>query len=228
MSFSLELSPDLIHVRDWVHEFAADVIRPAAAEWDEREETPWPIIQEAAKVGLYSMELFAEQVAEPSGPGHARRLRGDVLGRRRHRAVDPRHRPGRGVAGRQRHPEQVGEWLPQMFGTVDEPKVASFCSSEPGAGSDVGADPDPRALRRGHRRVGPQRHQDLGHQRRHRQRAHRGRLGAPRPRHPRAGDVHHPAGHTRASARARSSSSTASAPRTPPRWCSRTSAFPAA
>ena len=49
MSFSLELSPDLIHVRNWVHEFAADVIRPAAAEWDEREETPWPIIQEAVK-----------------------------------------------------------------------------------------------------------------------------------------------------------------------------------
>ena len=69
MSFSLELSPDLIHVRDWVHEFAADVIRPAAAEWDEREETPWPIIQEASKVGLYSMEFFAEQSSEPSGLG---------------------------------------------------------------------------------------------------------------------------------------------------------------
>ena len=36
-------------------------------------------------------------------------------------------------------PEQVGEWVPQMFGTIDEPKVAAFCSSEPGAGSDVGA-----------------------------------------------------------------------------------------
>jgi len=37
-------------------------------------------------------------------------------------------------------PEQLGEWLPQMFGHA--PKilmVASFCSSEPGAGSDVGA-----------------------------------------------------------------------------------------
>ncbi|MDT5027255.1 MAG: acyl-CoA dehydrogenase, partial [Micromonosporaceae bacterium] len=69
MSFSLELSKDVIEVRDWVHEFAVDVVRPAAAEWDEREETPWPIIQEAAKVGLYSMELFATQVAEPSGLG---------------------------------------------------------------------------------------------------------------------------------------------------------------
>lgn len=27
-------------LRDWVHGFAADVVRPAAAEWDEREEPP--------------------------------------------------------------------------------------------------------------------------------------------------------------------------------------------
>ena len=52
MTFSLELSEDVIEVRDWVHQFATEVIRPAAAEWDEREETPWPVIQEAAKVGL--------------------------------------------------------------------------------------------------------------------------------------------------------------------------------
>src|SRR6201992_894171 len=59
--FSLELSSDLREMRDWVHEFAAEVIRPAAAEWDEREETPWPILQEAAKIGLYSLDFFATQ-----------------------------------------------------------------------------------------------------------------------------------------------------------------------
>ena len=42
--FSLELTEDQIELRDWIHGFAADVIRPAAAEWDEREETPWPIL----------------------------------------------------------------------------------------------------------------------------------------------------------------------------------------
>ena len=63
MTFSLDLSDEVLHVRDWVHEFAADVVRPAAAEWDEREETPWPLIQEAAKVGLYTPELFAEMSA---------------------------------------------------------------------------------------------------------------------------------------------------------------------
>ena len=37
---SFELSEEHRDLRDWVHGFAADVIRPAAAEWDEREETP--------------------------------------------------------------------------------------------------------------------------------------------------------------------------------------------
>ena len=48
--FSLELSDDLVETRDWLHGFAESVIRPAAAEWDEREETPWPVLEEAAKI----------------------------------------------------------------------------------------------------------------------------------------------------------------------------------
>jgi len=36
-------------------------------------------------------------------------------------------------------PEQMGEWIPQCFGTAEDPKVAAFCSSEPEAGSDVAA-----------------------------------------------------------------------------------------
>src|SRR4051794_18487184 len=65
--FSLELTQDQKDIRDWVHGFAANVIRPAAAEWDEREETPWPIIQEAAKIGLYGFEGIAQFWADESG-----------------------------------------------------------------------------------------------------------------------------------------------------------------
>jgi acyl-CoA dehydrogenase len=36
-------------------------------------------------------------------------------------------------------PEQMGEWVPQCYGTADDPKVGSFCVSEPDAGSDVSA-----------------------------------------------------------------------------------------
>src|SRR4051812_18717823 len=34
-------------------------------------------------------------------------------------------------------PDQMGEWIPQCFGTEQEPKVGAFCVSEPDAGSDV-------------------------------------------------------------------------------------------
>jgi acyl-CoA dehydrogenase len=139
MPFTLELSEDVVQVRDWVHEFAAEVVRPAAAEWDEREETPWPIIQEAAKIGLYSMELFATQAAEPTGLGILTVFEELFWGD----AGIGLSIVGTGLAAASLSangtPEQLGEWLPQMFGTPDDPQVASFCSSEPGAGSDVGA-----------------------------------------------------------------------------------------
>ena len=35
-AFSLELPEDIQQVKEWVHEFAKDVIRPAGEEWDER------------------------------------------------------------------------------------------------------------------------------------------------------------------------------------------------
>ncbi|ORA39362.1 acyl-CoA dehydrogenase family protein [Mycobacterium aquaticum] len=139
MTFSLQLSDDVIAVRDWVHQFATEVVRPAASEWDEREETPWPIIQEAAKVGLYSPEFFGTQAAEPSGLGFITVFEelfwGDagialsILGT----GLAAAALAGNGT------PEQVGQWLPAMFGTPGDPQLGAFCSSEPDAGSDVGA-----------------------------------------------------------------------------------------
>ena len=138
-TFNLEPGEDVRRVRDWAHGFAADVIRPAAAEWDEREETPWPVIQEAAKIGLYSLDFFANQWLEPSGlgipvafeelywgdPGIALAITGTGLA-----AVSV------AANGTQ---EQLLEWTPQMFGTADDVRLAAFCSSEPDAGSDVSA-----------------------------------------------------------------------------------------
>src|SRR5919109_1376861 len=67
MQFSMELNQDQKDIQNWVHGFAKDVVRPAAHEWDEREETPWPIIQEAAKIGLYSFEFLQNAFADPTG-----------------------------------------------------------------------------------------------------------------------------------------------------------------
>jgi acyl-CoA dehydrogenase len=135
--FSLDLSEDQSDIRDWVHGFAENVVRPAAHEWDEREETPWPIIQEATKIGLYGFESIAQFWSDPSGltlpivneelfwgdAGIGMAIMGTSLA----------------VAGifANGTPEQMGEWIPQCFGTEDDPKVGAFCVSEPDAGSDV-------------------------------------------------------------------------------------------
>lgn len=137
--FCPELGDDVIEVRDWVHAFARDVIRPAGAEWDEREETPWPIIQEAAKIGLYSLDFFATQWFEKSGLAIPVAFEEIFWGD----AGIGLSIVGTGLAaaalasgGTQ---EQMGEWLPQMFGTENDVKLGAFCASEPDAGSDVGS-----------------------------------------------------------------------------------------
>ena len=137
--FSLELSDDLRQMRDWVHEFAASVIRPAAGEWDEREATPWPILEEAAKIGLYSLDFFATQYFEASGLGIPVAFEELFWGD----AGIGLSLVGSSLAAvsvtANGTPEQIGEWLPQMFGGPGDVKLGAFCSSEPDAGSDVGA-----------------------------------------------------------------------------------------
>ena len=137
--FSLALSDDVRQTQDWLHEFARDVIRPAAAEWDEREETPWPIIEEAAKIGLYSLDFFATQWMDPSGLGMVVSFEELFWGD----AGIGLSLAGSGLAAvavaSNGTNEQIGEWLPQMFGSPGDVKLGAFCSSEPDAGSDVGA-----------------------------------------------------------------------------------------
>ena len=65
--FSLELSQDQLDIQEWAHGFAEQTVRPAAQEWDEKEEFPWPVVQEAAKIGLYGFESMAQFWADPSG-----------------------------------------------------------------------------------------------------------------------------------------------------------------
>ncbi|MEA2704269.1 MAG: hypothetical protein QOD63_2214, partial [Actinomycetota bacterium] len=66
--FSLSLDEDQLQIQKWVHDFAEGVVRPAAHEWDEREEFPWPIVEEAAAIGLYSFDFFAQaSMGDPTG-----------------------------------------------------------------------------------------------------------------------------------------------------------------
>jgi acyl-CoA dehydrogenase len=137
--FSLDLTEEQQELRDWVQGFAKEVVRPAGAEWDEREETPWPVIQEAAKIGLYGLESLAGFWADETGlslpivseelfwgdAGIGMSIFGTTLG----------------VAGifSSGTPEQMGEWVPQCFGDASDPKLAAYAVSEAEAGSDVSA-----------------------------------------------------------------------------------------
>ena len=142
-TFSLELPEEVVYLRDTlVRPFAEKKIRPAGQEWDEREETPWPLIKEAAKVGIYTPEFFAQMAFDSSGLlmpiVHEELFWADagialsILGTGLAAAALSTN----AIAGGR--PDQL-QWLAPMFGTPEEPKVAAFCSSEPGAGSDVGA-----------------------------------------------------------------------------------------
>ncbi|WP_431040661.1 acyl-CoA dehydrogenase family protein [Streptomyces sp. P1-3] len=137
--FAFELNDDQKAVRDWIHGFAADVMRPAAAEWDEREETPWPIIQEAAKIGLYSLDFYAQQFFDPTGLGIPMTMEELFWGD----AGIGLSIVGTSLAAvavlANGTEEQIGTWIPPMYGDADDVKVAAFCSSEPDAGSDVSA-----------------------------------------------------------------------------------------
>ena len=135
--FSLALNDDQIALRDWVHQFAVDVVRPNASEWDEREEFPWPIVQEAAKNGLYGWEFLMNAMGDKSGltmPVVVEEMFwGDAgIGM----AIMGSGLAAAGIAGNGT-PEQVMEWVPQCYGTADDVKLGAFCVSEPDAGSDV-------------------------------------------------------------------------------------------
>jgi acyl-CoA dehydrogenase len=136
--FSLNLSEDQQQIQKWVHDFAEEVVRPAAHEWDEREEFPWPIVEEAAKIGLYSFDFFAQaSLGDPSGltlPVALEELFwGDAgIGL----SIFGSGLAAAGIAGAGL-PDQVMEWVPQCFGTADDIKLGAFCVSEPDAGSDV-------------------------------------------------------------------------------------------
>ncbi len=138
-TFTLELNQDQKDIREWVHGFAEGVVRPAASEWDEREETPWPVIQEAAKIGLYSFEALGQFFSDETGLtlpiANEELFWGDAgIGM----AIMGTSLAVAAIFG-QGTPEQMGEWIPQCFGSAEEPKVAAFCASEPDAGSDVSA-----------------------------------------------------------------------------------------
>ncbi len=135
--FSLALNEDQLQLQKWVHGFAEDVMRPAAHEWDEREEFPFPLVQHAADIGLYGWEFMLNASSDPTGltlPVAVEELFwGDAgIGM----AIMGSSLAAAGIAGIGT-PEQTMEWVPQCYGTAEKVQLGAFCVSEPDAGSDV-------------------------------------------------------------------------------------------
>jgi len=135
-----QLTEDQITTRKWIHDFAEKEIRPVAAEYDESEEFPWPVIKKAAEIGLYSMEFYTDLVmGDPTGlllpiaqeetcwgcAGISLGIWGPGL-------------PLSALAY-SATPDQLLKFAPLMFGTPEDPKTGAFCVTEPNAGSDVSA-----------------------------------------------------------------------------------------
>jgi alkylation response protein AidB-like acyl-CoA dehydrogenase len=131
------LSEEHVELQKWAHEFAEKEIRPAAAEYDESEEFPWPVLKKAAEAGLYSVDIYLQSQQDSSGltlpivmeetfwgcAGIGLCIFGTGLPLSALAAIGTQ--------------DQLIEWAPKMFGTPKDPKVAAFAVTEPQAGSDV-------------------------------------------------------------------------------------------
>ena len=135
MDFSL--TEEQIELQKWAHEFAEKEIRPVAAEYDEAEEFPWPVLKKAADAGLYSLDIYMNAQQDPTGltlPLIMEEIFWGCAGIGL--AIFGTGLPLSALAS-VGTPEQLFEWAPKMFGTPEDPRLGAFGVTEPQAGSDV-------------------------------------------------------------------------------------------
>ena len=185
--FSLTLNEDQLQIQKWVHDFAESVVRPAAHEWDEREEFPWPIVEEAAKIGLYGVDFLLNAIADPTGltlPVAVEELFwGDAgIGM----AIMGSALAAAGISGNGT-PEQVDRVGAAVLRHARQGRPRRVLRERARRRLRRLRPAHPGRVRRGHRRVGAQRHQGVDHQRRHRRRPRRRRRRRSRAEGPRSG-----------------------------------------
>jgi alkylation response protein AidB-like acyl-CoA dehydrogenase len=135
MDFSL--TEEQKELQKWAHEFAEKEIRPVAAEYDESEEFPWPVLKKAAEAGLYSVDIYLQAQQDPTGLTLPLLMEETFWGCAGiGLAIFGTGLPLSALAS-VGTPEQLFEWAPRMFGTPEDPKIAAFGVTEPQAGSDV-------------------------------------------------------------------------------------------
>src|ERR1700727_2490860 len=137
MTFSLDLSVEQAALRDKAHGFARDVIRPVAAEYDRAQEFPWPVLEEAARHGLYGWELYAQLSVDPTGLSLPILMEGLFWGRAGIGLSIVM--PARALAAIRKAAtdEQLARWAPECFGTPGDIKLAALAVTKPSGGSDI-------------------------------------------------------------------------------------------
>ena len=141
--------------------------------------------------------VLRRAVARAHRPGHPDRVRGTVLGGRGHRPGHRRQFAGRGGAVLQRDQRADRRVAAADVRRARRCQARGVLLLGAGRGQRRRRDPHQGGLRRGQRRVGAERDQDLGHQRRHRRRARGRGVGRSGAGQPRPGELHGAAGHAR-------------------------------
>jgi acyl-CoA dehydrogenase len=119
------------------HEFADEVIRPVAAEYDARQEFPWPVLEEAARRGFYSPLFYRDLIGDPTGLSLPMFMEEIFWGCAGIGLAVVMPALALSAIGQAASPEQMLEWAPQCFGSPGDLKLAALAISEPEGGSDV-------------------------------------------------------------------------------------------
>src|SRR3954447_16313995 len=126
-----------LEFKDESHRFAADVIRPAAAQHDRDESTPWEVMKAAREQGLQGIESIQRLGTDADGilgTIYAEELNWGCAGITLALSASSLAAAGLASSGT---PEQIARWIPECFGVGDEIRLGAYAVTEPQAGSDV-------------------------------------------------------------------------------------------
>ncbi len=119
------------------HEFAESVIRPIALDYDQRQEFPWPVLEEAAERGFYSPLFYRDLIGDPTGLSLPMFMEELFWGCAGIGLAIVMPALALSAIGQAASPEQMLQWAPECFGTPGDLKLAALAISEPAGGSDV-------------------------------------------------------------------------------------------
>jgi acyl-CoA dehydrogenase len=137
MSFDLTPTAAQHDLVKRTHEFAEDVARPVAADYDQRQEFPWPVLEEAAERGFYSPLFYRDLIGDPTGLSLPMFMEELFWGCAGIGLAVVMPALALSAIGQAASPEQMLQWAPECFGTPGDLKLAALAISEPQGGSDV-------------------------------------------------------------------------------------------